>query len=283
MLAKRRFTLNDIGVQSSRSLAAMLTAVVVALITHCLPATAQQASYEGIEGFVDKKHRNPVLTINPQYFDASTSEAKAAGGAFGRILADAYIPASEYQEYPIRFDFFINRVLVSSQLRSLAQPGAIALTIPHSMAKPPYSYTVIATLVYPNRSFSTQMYGEITGDAATPTPAPEGLSSCSMTLPNSEGGSTSYSASSISGGTVINEETTITFTAVSTSATGVGGSVPTTLTLSIDSETAVGELTTTVNGSNTTTDVSGTVTVSNSKVNALAVTSDSGTTKVSCN
>jgi len=153
-------------------LALVLTACVAA---GALPheAGAQVQSYEGIEGFVDYKNRGPVLTINTEYFGASTSEAKSWGGAFSRILADAYIPNGDYQEYPIRFDFFINRELVSSQLRSPAQPGAIGLILPVKTTAPPFTYSVIATLLYPNRSFSTVINGTFTENGSvTPTPTP---------------------------------------------------------------------------------------------------------------
>ena len=137
------------------------TAFCLAMLAAPLPATAQNQSFEGIEGFVDYKHRGPVLTINAFYFAASTSEAKSAGGAFSRILADAYIPNEDYAEYPIKFEFYINRQLVSTQLRSPAQPGPIGLTLPAGQTAPPFSYSVIATLLYPNRSFSTVINGTL--------------------------------------------------------------------------------------------------------------------------
>lgn len=135
-------------------------------------AHAQNQSYEGIEGFVDYKHRGPVLTINAFYFGPSTSEAKSSGGAFSRILADSYVPNEDYAEYPIKFEFYINRQLVSTQLRSTAQPGPIALTLPAGEASPPFSYSVIATLLYPNRSFSTVINGTLNADNSAPA-APE--------------------------------------------------------------------------------------------------------------
>lgn len=164
-----------------------LLAVAVSTLCATLPALqvaeAQNQSYEGIEGFVDYKHRGPVLTINAFYFDASTAEAKSAGGAFSRILADAYVPNGEYGEYPIKFEFYINRELVSTQIRSTAQPGAISLTLPAGVTAPPLSYSVVATLLYPNRSFSTVINGTLNeqnsssaGDetvTTTPTSSPK--------------------------------------------------------------------------------------------------------------
>ena len=137
------------------------TALCLALLAAPLAAHAQNQSFEGIEGFVDYKHRGPVLTINAFYFAASTSEAKSAGGAFSRILADAYVPNGDYAEYPIKFEFYINRQLVSTQLRSPAQPGPIGLTLPAGQTAPPFTYSVIATLLYPNRSFSTAINGTL--------------------------------------------------------------------------------------------------------------------------
>lgn len=257
----------------------------VALVVLALPfsgAHAQQVSYEGIEGFVDKDHRGPVLTISTQYYDAATSEAKQAGGAFTRILADAYIPNSDYEEYPIKFDFYINRQLRSTQLRSLSLPGAIGFDVPVSMAAPTFNYAVIATLIYPNRSFSTVIDGEVTDSntPVNPTPTAGGLASCTMTLTSLSGTTTTYTAAEIEGGTVANNETTISFTAVGQST---GSTVPTSLALTIDGSSASGELTTTVSGSEGTTEVAGTITVSGDAVESLSVQSDDQKTSVSCN
>jgi len=253
-------------------------ALLAAFLVPLTATQAQQVSYEGIEGFVDKDHRGPVLTISTQYYAASTGEAKAAGGAFTRILADAYIPNSDYEEYPIKFDFYINRQLRSS----LALPGAIGFDVPVTMAAPTFNYAVIATLIYPNRSFSTVIDGEVTGSntPANPTPTAGGLASCSMTLTSVSGTTTTYTASEIEGGTVANSETTISFTAVGQST---GSTVPTSLALTIDGSSASGELTTTVSGSQGTTEVSGTITVSGDAVDSLSVQSDDGKTTLSCN
>ena len=125
-------------------------------------AEAQTLSNEGIEGFVDAKHRGPVLTVGPSYFASGSNEARSAGGAYGLLLVDASVPNTDYKEYPIRFEFYVNRQLVSTQLRSEALPGPIGLSIPTSMATVPFNYSVVATVLYPNRSFSTVINGAIT-------------------------------------------------------------------------------------------------------------------------
>ena len=270
------------------ALASFVAAWALALSPLQAPrAAAQNQSYEGIEGFVDYKHRGPVLTINPFYFNASTSEAKSAGGPFSRILADAYIPNTDYEEYPIRFDFFINRELVSSQLRSPAQPGAIALTLPASEIAPPFTYSVIATLLYPNRSFSTVINGTLTPNNPTPvptgTPSPSSLSKCTLTLTNTGGSTTTnYEATTITGGEVSDNSTTISFTATEVTTNSTSSTVPTSLALDISGDTGSGDLSTTVSGKTTTTAVDGPVSVSNNAVASLSLESDGATTKLVC-
>jgi hypothetical protein len=117
-------------------------------------AAAQEASTEGTAGSIDKKHRAPVLTVNP------VSEATQV-----RLLADAYIPNEAYQKFPIQFDFYVNRKLISSQIRSVEQPGPVGLNIGRDIAVPPFNFSVVATLLHTNRQFVTIAQGEVFADS----------------------------------------------------------------------------------------------------------------------
>ena len=77
---------------------------------------AETNTVEGVSGDIDKKHRGPSLSVNAY-----------AEGSGAKILADAYVPNTEFTSYLIRFDFYINRRLFSSQIRSKELSGAIGV------------------------------------------------------------------------------------------------------------------------------------------------------------
>lgn len=112
-------------------------------------AMAQQFQ-EGISGTVDAKRRSPVISF---------STVRAAEGV--KILVDAYMPNGDYEQYPIRFDLYVNRHLLVSQIRSRELPGPIGATVPPSVATPPFNFSIVATLVHPNRQFSSVAQGAI--------------------------------------------------------------------------------------------------------------------------
>lgn len=111
---------------------------------------AQTLTNEGIAGHLDKQRRGPVLTVN----------ATSSDGA-GKILADAYVPYEELNKYPIRFEFYINGELKSSQLRSPELKRAVGLDVPSTMATIPFNYQVVATLLTPNRVYPTVIQGAV--------------------------------------------------------------------------------------------------------------------------
>jgi hypothetical protein len=112
--------------------------------------SAEEEVAEGISGTVDKKRRAPVIVLNPQQTKDHV-----------KILVDAYVPNTEYEQYPIKFDFYINRHFFVSQVRSKELPGAIGIDIGPDVATPPFNYSIIATLMHPNRQFVSMAQGAI--------------------------------------------------------------------------------------------------------------------------
>lgn len=105
---------------------------------------------EGILDHMDKERRGPVLTVG----------AKRIGDS-GQILADAYIPYKELNRFPIRFEFYVNGELYSSQLRSPELNRAVGITVPREKASIPFNYQVVATLLTPNRVYTTVIQGAV--------------------------------------------------------------------------------------------------------------------------
>ena len=99
---------------------------------------------EGVSGEADKGRRSPVL---------SASTSVTTGNV--KILVDAYVPSSQYQKFPIKFEFFVNRKLVLTQIRSSELPGPVGIDIGTKVASPPFNYSIVATLLHPNRQYTT--------------------------------------------------------------------------------------------------------------------------------
>ncbi len=90
-------------------------------------------------------------------------------------MVDGKVPNEEYQKYPIQYDFFVNNRLFSSQVTSLQLPGPIGIDVGADVAPLPFNYTIKATVLHPNRSFTTMAFGAVDESMiveATPTPKP---------------------------------------------------------------------------------------------------------------
>lgn len=105
---------------------------------------------EGTEGIADLKGRNPVLSVSTDVTEGNV-----------KILADAYTRDQQYVDYPIRFDFFINRKLHTSQIRTKSLPGPVGVDIGSDTATVPFNYSVLATIITPNRQFSSLVQGAV--------------------------------------------------------------------------------------------------------------------------
>lgn len=116
-------------------------------------------SYEGVSGDVDKKRREPVV-----------SARVAAGPESATIYVDAYVVSDLTNYLPIQFDFFINRALYASQIRSTELPGPLGITVPYKTVPLPFTYSVVAKILHPNRTFTTVLNGSV--EAIDPTPGP---------------------------------------------------------------------------------------------------------------
>lgn len=142
-----------------------LTSSSLSLLSDDTGLTPQVA--EGVSGTRDKKRRNPVLTIQQVY--------RTDGGV--KVLADAYVPNSEFADYPMQFDFYIDRRLFSSQFRSVELPGAVGIDIGPDVAVPPFNFTVVAKVVHPN-----SVYTSVAQGAFLPGQAPQTAATLACTL-----------------------------------------------------------------------------------------------------
>ncbi|MCI5064688.1 hypothetical protein MRY87_03065 [bacterium] len=152
----------------------------VALFTS-LPALAQSTADQeirtvvGVSGRDDKLARSPVVSVRVAPGDTKTT-----------LFVDAYQRNSEYTLYPMQFELYVNRHLISTQYRSRTLPGPIGLDVGTDIATLPFNYTVIAKVIVPNGNpFTTVVEG-----AAFATPL-AGELDCTATVSSSLTGSTS--------------------------------------------------------------------------------------------
>lgn len=115
-------------------------------------SSGETLSTEGIVGDVDKGRRAPVLTF---------STSVAADGSSATILLDTQVINEDFKKYPISVDFFVNGKLFSKQFRSLELPAPLGITVPKEMAAVPFNYSIVATLLHPNRQYVTVAQGAI--------------------------------------------------------------------------------------------------------------------------
>ena len=99
---------------------------------------------EGIAGDIDIHDRDPILTF---------SADQQSDGV--HILADGAIKNDDYKKYPLKFEFYVNGELFTSQIRTPELPRSIGIIVPTSTASIPFSYSIKLTLITPNREFTT--------------------------------------------------------------------------------------------------------------------------------
>lgn len=237
---------------------------------------------EGISGDSDKKRRGPILSVgvHRNQVDGSATRGRTANTT---LLVDAVVPNGEYAKYPIRFDFYVNRKLVSSQLRSTELPGPIGLEVTPDMGTIPFNYSVVATLLSPNREFTTILNGAVTSAAPSPIPETGKLSSCTLEIvPQADAELTVYIANTVTVTSAANGSFTVSFETSTLDDGSQGSPVTANATITVTDGAASGTLTTSVAGNNQTVNLSGSASVENNELASLEVTPDVGATALSC-
>ncbi|MBX7138828.1 MAG: hypothetical protein K1X83_12700 [Oligoflexia bacterium] len=242
--------------------AALVTLILTGPLHDLLQA--ETLKKEGIANDVDKHHRNPMITVTTSNSDAGV-----------KILADAAIINKEFEQYPVRVDFFINRRLFSSQYRSSGLPGALGVDIGPDIAVPPFNYSVVATILHPNRQYSSVLEGAV----FTSSLSGESLS-CSVTLTYDDASEHVFSAENVSATQSGNNAVTVTFEGSEDSS---GDKATPNLTLTISGETATATGTITKN-SDTPSEVSlsGSAVLTEGALTSFSVSSTDQATTVEC-
>ncbi len=195
----------------------LLFAVVGALGINIV--NADTLNSEGVAGDIDGKNRSPHLTVGTTI---GTNQVT--------ILADAFHPSGEFSKYPIQFDFFVNRTLFATQYRSPTLGGPVGVTVPSSVAKPPFNYVVVAKTLHPNSVYTTVIEGAVYTNTLGATV------DCTVTLPgNEETDDTIYTASDVSLGQTGNSNVDATFSAKSQDGTST---IQVTTQLSVSTESS---------------------------------------------
>jgi len=221
---------------------------------------------EGVSGYVDAKHRNPVLSVGIRH----VMEPKHV-----KIMADAYVPDGEFADYPIRFEFYINRKLFSTQIRSKELPGPVGVDIGADIAIPPFNYTVIATVVHPNHNFSTVLNGAVFESSVA------AKLDCALAL-SADDALTVYEASGVEIKKEGNNALSLSFTGKD-SETGNQAFVQAALKLSGEQNTeAAGSLRFTKDQTPQTIQAAGTISYQAGELSALQVESDDGEITLEC-
>lgn len=158
-------------------------------------SSEQTLSTEGVVGDVDKGRRAPTLTFSTKV---------APDGSSATILADTQVINEDYKKYPISVDFYVNGRLFSKQFRSLELPAPLGVVVPKELAAIPFNYSIVATLIHPNRQYVTVAQGAVTLNDS------KSALQCILTLPESENGVASSLAGTVPNS--LNSDNTLNFT-----------------------------------------------------------------------
>jgi hypothetical protein len=116
----------------------------IAALTLASSAVAEEfkISFQGQDGL----DRPPLLTVGFETFLDST-----------KVTASSELKNKDYADHAVEYRFFVNGELYKTliELRDPTIVTPIAVSIPFTVAPPPYPVTVVATLLYPKRTFTT--------------------------------------------------------------------------------------------------------------------------------
>jgi hypothetical protein len=235
-------------------------------------------STEGIQGSTDKKDRDPTLSVTEVPIPASEE-----GGARVKLLAYAEVASHEFKEFPIRFEFYVNQRLISTQVRSSDLDGPVGVDVTPDIATQPFNYSVVATVLHPNRQFTTMLTG-----ASFASDLVASLD-CTATLAfgDDEVGSL-FQVNGTQSAQRGNDTIELSFTALRDDEEEEA-EVSTTITLtrvpsSTESDTidATGSLTASVDGESKSESLTGSVTFTEGELDAITLESESGETSLDC-
>lgn len=244
----------------------ILFTVLLTLTLFSMTGLAQVTqTARGINGNMDANARSPQLSVTRVVTDAGVS-----------LLADAFVPNKDYQIYPFRFDFYVNRKLYATQYRSTDLPGPVGVDIGPDVATIPFNYTVMATLIHPNKVFTTIISGAAYSNDFVAT------LDCDLTLNATTSDSTVFSASGIETSQSGDSDFVLSYSATDIS-TGDTVAVTGVINTNSSAGTASSSLSVTRDGNATVNGVSGTFTVADSKIASLELTSSDGNIILSCN
>jgi hypothetical protein len=251
----------------------VLGAVVFSCLGFCLNPHASYAQAsgssakplvtEGINGVIDKHHRSPLLSVGI-----------VRGTKVVTILADASIGDSDYTDYPIRFDFFVNRRLFTSQIRSKALPGPIGVDVGADVAATPFNYSVVATLLHPNRQFTTVIEGAVFGNNLIAT------LDCTLTVPGTSD-TDMFTESSVTTGQSANNALTVSMNGAANETNSEEVTAEAALTIQEDNSLA-GTFSYTRSNISKSVAVTGTATIASGGLTAFSVASSDGDTTLKC-
>ena len=225
--------------------------------------SAEVSTYEGVSGDGDKGRRGPVLSV---------SHSVDSSGA--TILVDAYTPSSDFTKYPIRFDFYVNRSLYASQLRSSEQPGAIGVTVPTAVASVPFNFAIVATVLHPNRLYTSVAEGKVfTSDLSTT------LTCTVTTAASADSEGNEYTVAGISTTQSDNAAVSFSFSAPA-SDTAPGASVSVNLTT--NGNNASGTISIVEDGSESNSAVTGAIERESDQLTFIEISSDGAAPSLTC-
>ncbi|MCB0319141.1 MAG: hypothetical protein KDD56_10335, partial [Bdellovibrionales bacterium] len=241
------------------------TLLTISFLTLTNTANAETLESIGIsttEGLhFDNRHRYAKLTVEENVTEGNV-----------QLLANVFVESKDTNLYPVKLEFYINGQLFATQITTPTLPRPVGVDIGTDVASVPFNYTVVASVLHPNRTIHTVIEGVAFGTDLQST------LNCTLTLNAGTESPSVFTAENIETTQTGTDTFDLVFDAISTDAETL--SVNTTVTVTGETASAILDLNNGITSSQIS--VTGSAVSSDSSLSSFELQSEAGTTTLSC-
>lgn len=125
-------------------------------------ATPSLLRTSGISDYLDKKGRNPEITVEILYGPKGVT-----------LRTSGNITNEDFAEFPIQFDYFVNGKFFTSQITSQELPRSTGIDVLTEVTPLPFNFSVVGKILHPNSIYTSVIHGAVFPQTlVTPTPVP---------------------------------------------------------------------------------------------------------------
>ena len=245
-----------------KSVLRLIAIIAIFFIGTAQAQTKETIGIETTEGLhFDIRHRYAKLSVTENITDGNV-----------QLLANVFVESDSTKLYPVKLEFFVNGQLFATQITSASLPRPVGVDIGTDIATVPFNYTVVASVLHPNRTIHSILEGVAFGSNLQST------LDCTLTLDVDSETPSEFTADDINTTQTGSNTFDLVFDAINSDAETL--TVTTTVNVSEDNASALLDLN---NGTtNSQVSVSGTAVTGEDGLNSFEMQSESGATTLSC-